>query len=214
MTKLKSFGCSFFYGSDLSDCTNHTPSQLTWPALIAKQLNLNYECWARPGQGNFKIYCDILAHCEQDSVCLINWTWIDRVDYVDHCETWQTLRPADENALQTFYYKNIHSQIVDMVSNASYIVLAAQHLHEQGIPYVMTYMDHLLFETVDPEWHNPKYVQSLQHKLATTLTNFDKLNFLEWARQHNFPVSATWHPLEAAHQAAADHWLPQIQSLV
>jgi hypothetical protein len=214
MTSLKSFGCSFVYGSDLSDCTNSTPSQLTWPALIAKQLNIDYECWARPGQGNFKIYCDILAHSEPDSVCLVNWTWIDRVDYVDHHESWQTLRPADENALQKFYYKNMHSQIVDMISNASYIVLAAQHLQEQGIPYIMSCMDHLLFETVDPDWHNPKYMESLQHKLGNILINFDKLNFLDWSRQHNFPVSATWHPLESAHQAAADYWLPQIQSLV
>jgi hypothetical protein len=93
-------------------------------------------------------------------------------------------------------------------------VLAAQHLQEQGIPYVMSCMDHLLFETVDPDWHNPKYMESLQHKLGNILINFDKLNFLDWSRQHNFPVSATWHPLEAAHRAAADHWLPQIQSLV
>jgi len=214
MTKLKSFGCSFIYGSDLSDCSDHTNSQLTWPALIADRLGLKYHCLARPGQGNFKIYCDILAHSEPDSVCLINWTWVDRLDYVDANKRWQTLRPADENALQTFYYKNLHSQLVDMISDASYIVLAAQYLQEQNIPYVMTYMDQLLFETVDPNWHNPKYLESLQHKLQSILKNFDGLNFLDWSRHHNFDVSELWHPLEAAHAAAADHWLPQIQSLV
>jgi hypothetical protein len=210
--KLKSFGCSFVYGSDLADSTDQHPSQMTWPSLIAKKLGLEYECWARPGQGNFKIYCDILAHSNQDSICLINWTWIDRMDYVDHNETWQTLRPADENKLQTFYYQNIHSQIVDMISNASYIALAAQHLKDQGIPYVMTYMDQLLFEKVNPDWHNPKYMESLQSRIGSVLKNFDGMSFLDWARNHSFPISPTWHPLENAHLAAADYWLPQVQS--
>jgi hypothetical protein len=212
--KLKSFGCSFIFGSDLADCTGWQCSQKTWPALIAKKTGLDYECHARPGQGNFKIYCDILAHSDQNSVCMINWTWIDRLDYVDHSESWQTLRPADENNLQTFYYRNMHSQIVDMISNASYIAMAAQHLDEQQIPYVMTYMDGLLFETVDPGWHNPKYIEPLQSRLRPVLENFSGANFLDWSKQNNFPISQAWHPLEAAHSAAADYWLPRIQSFV
>jgi hypothetical protein len=216
MTTLKSFGCSFVYGSDLSDCTDRTCSQLTWPALIATHLNLDYHCLARPGQGNFKIYADILANstAQESSIFLINWTWIDRYDYVDGCEQWQTLRPADENHLQTFYYQNLHSQMQNMISNATYIVAAANHLQELKIPYVMTYMDYLLFETVDPGWHNPKYVELLQHKLGKLLVDFDGTNFLDWSRKNNFAVSRLWHPLETAHQAAAQHQLPTVKSLL
>jgi hypothetical protein len=196
---------------------NFKSSTLTWPALIAKKLNLEYECFALAGQGNFKIYCDILAnsYIHDDSVYIINWTWIDRFDYIDSTsETWNTLRPAQENATQDFYYRNLHSQLQDMIVNASWISAAAEHLNSLNRPFIMTYMDHNLLTPIDPSRHNPRYLEVLQNKLNKILVNFDDKNFLEWSRAHNFPVSATWHPLEAAHRAAADHWLPQIQSLV
>jgi hypothetical protein len=220
MKTLKSFGCSFIYGTDLSDDIskfNDTKfSNLTWPALTAKKLNLNYECYARPGQGNFKIYTDILTNSitKDSSLFVINWTWIDRFDYIDRNESWQTLRPAQENPLQKFYYQNLHSQIHDMISNATYIVAAAQHLQDLQIPFIMTYMDHLLFETINLGWHNPKYVESLQHKLSSILTNFDGVNFLEWSCANNYAVSKQWHPLEEAHSAAADFWLPEVKKLI
>jgi hypothetical protein len=219
MTSLKSFGCSFIFGTDLNDVNlehGQAPSQSTWPALIAKKLNLEYECWACPGQGNFKIYCDILANSRlnDDSVYVINWTWIDRHDYVDSQEQWNTLRPAQENQLQEFYYKNLHSQLQDMIANASWIVSAAEHLKSLNCNFVMTYMDHNLLVPIDPNWHDPRYLEVLQQKLRHLLVDFDGLNFLDWARQNHYPVSGQWHPLEAAHQAAADYWLPHIQSLV
>lgn len=215
MKTLKSFGCSFIYGSDLSDCTDFKHSQLTWPALIASKLNLEYQCLAQPGQGNFKIYADILANSEpnEHSVFLINWTWIDRYDYIDHRESWQTLRPADENQLQKFYYQNLHSQMQDMICDATYILAACKHLQQLNIPYVMTYMDSLLFESVDQSWHNPKYVDSLQNNLSTVLKNFDGVNFLTWAKNNNFEISSRWHPLETAHVAAADFWISTVKTL-
>ena len=57
--KLKSFGCSFIFGSELAydgrDSPYATPSQLTWPAHLAQHLNYNYQCYARPGAGNLQI---------------------------------------------------------------------------------------------------------------------------------------------------------------
>jgi hypothetical protein len=55
--KLKSFGCSFTYGSDLHDCDipQWGASRQTWPALLAKNHNLEYECHAHPGIGNLQI---------------------------------------------------------------------------------------------------------------------------------------------------------------
>ena len=57
--KLKSFGCSFIWGSDLPDDGRNLPrataSRLTWPALLAQDLEYEYECHARPGAGNLQI---------------------------------------------------------------------------------------------------------------------------------------------------------------
>jgi hypothetical protein len=219
MTKLKSFGCSFIYGSDLHDVSleyDLHPSNNTWPALIAKKLNVEHQCYAAPGQGNFKIYCDILAnsYCNDNSIYVINWTWIDRFDYVNSQEHWQTLRPAQEHEIQDFYYRNLHSQLQDMIANAAWIVSAAEHLKSLNCNFVMTYMDRNLLTPVDPNWNDPRYLKVLQQKLGHLLLDFDGLNFLDWARQNHYPVSRQWHPLEAAHQAAADYWLSHVQSLV
>lgn len=224
--KLKSFGCSFVYGSDLFDSeqfafllnkySSEQASSLTWPALIAEQLNLEYECYATPGQGNFKIYCDILSNSYQNdqSIYLINWTWIDRFDYVDHIEQWRTIRPAEDSELEKFYYRNFHSQLCDTISSASYIVSAAEHLTSLNCPYIMTYMDYNLLTIIDPTWHDPRYLEVLQQKLQKILVNFDDKNFLDWSRDNNFAISDSWHPLEDAHAAAAEYWLPEVKKLL
>lgn len=226
MTTIKSFGCSFVYGSGLIDSTQFypivnkffsiQPSLLTWPALIAKQLNLVYECYATPGQGNFKIYCDILANSypNDQSIYLINWTWIDRFDYVNHNEQWNTIRPAEDSELEKFYYQNLHSQLCDMINSAGYIVSAAEHLTSLNCPYIMTYMDNNLLMPIDPNWQDPRYLRVLQSKLDTILVNFDSMNFLGWSKKNNFPISDTLHPLEEAHAAAADYWLPSVEKLL
>jgi len=219
MTTIKSFGCSFIYGSDLTDASlvhPIDPSRSTWPALIAKQLNLDYECYALPGQGNFKIYCDVLAnsYLNEQSVFLINWTWIDRYDYVTLDGYWNTLRPADENQEQKFYYRHLHSQLCDMISDASYIVSAAEHLTSLNCPYVMTYMDYNLLTPLNIHWHDPRYLEILQQKLKKILVDFDKKNFLDWSIQQEYEISNTLHPLEAAHQAAAEYWLPTVEQLL
>ena len=60
MKKVKSFGCSFSFGTDLPDINNNQPSKLTWPALVANHLDLKYECYAVGGCGNLQILENIL----------------------------------------------------------------------------------------------------------------------------------------------------------
>lgn len=224
MKTIKSFGCSFIYGTDLIDADlkgpnaviGFGPSNSTWPALIANQVGFAYKCHALPGQGNFKIFCDIVANSYHDdqSIFLINWTWIDRFDYVDTHERWATLRPSEEGSLQDYYYRNFHSQLKDMITSASYIISAAEHLNSLNCPYIMTFMDYNLLTPLNPKWHNPRYLEVMQQKLQTVLTNFEGKNFLDWSQTRNFRISDDWHPLEDAHQAAADYLLPLVQKLL
>ena len=219
MKAIKSFGCSFIYGSELSDIeleSSIDPSQSTWPALIANQLGLNYNCYATPGQGNFKIYCDILANSYRNdqSIHVINWTWIDRFDFVNSVEHWQSLRPAETSSLEKFYYRNFHSQLCDMINSATYIVSAAEHLTSLNCPYIMTFMDYNLLTSINSNWHDPRYLEVLQDKLRTILVDFDGKNFLDWSRDNNFAISDSWHPLEQAHCAAAEYWLPAVKKLL
>ena len=86
--KLKSFGCSFIYGSDLADASinpgNLIPSNHTWPAHLARLQNRDYECYAKPGSGNLQILEKILTQAsdkDKHDLFVIGWTWIDRFDY-------------------------------------------------------------------------------------------------------------------------------------
>jgi len=205
--KLKSFGCSFTYGSDLADCTDHQHSCLTWPALMAKKLDLVYECHAWPGIGNLQIAELILKHAlilSQDFF-VIGWTWIDRFDYVDATTNkWLTILPADSDIITKNYYKDLHSEYRDKLTNLMYIKLVVDKLNLAGIPFVMTYTDELLF---DQRWHANEAIIDLQESIKPYMTTFEDQSFLQWSRSNGYPESERWHPLEQAHRTAADYMI-------
>lgn len=214
---LKSFGCSFIFGTDLADDGRNTSyatrSNSTWPALIAQQLDLDYACYARPGAGNLRILDRLLtqAACNAHDMFVVNWTWIDRFDYRGENTWWSTIMPVDQDTRAHNYYRDLHDQFRDKLTTLIYIRTAIDTLQQKQIPFFMTYMDELLFEQ---EWHCNPSITDLQNHVRPHLHNYNGLNFVDWARQNHYPISDTLHPLEAAHQGAAEYWLPQIQSRV
>lgn len=207
---LKSFGCSFIFGSDLRDCISNSSkpkeSLSTWPAHLAKQLNYNYQCYARPAAGNLQIAEKIInqSAINQDGFYVISWSWIDRFDYYNQLlhpwQPWKTLTPGNLDHLAEMYYKNLHSEYGDKLSNLMYIKLAIDTLRQKGIPFIMTYMDQLLF---DRRYHTTPAVIDLQDYINPYMTRFEGETFLDWSRSHGYPESANWHPLEQAHAAGA-----------
>lgn len=219
--KLKSFGCSFVYGTDLGDQDftydyNQDHSRLTWPALVAKALNMPYECYAWPGVGNFKILCDIMSQASLDdaAVFLVNWTWMDRFDFVDSQEQWQNVLPGQHCERSEAYYRHFQSHIKDMVTSVYNIYTAITMLQQRQIPFVMTYMDYNILTPLDPDWHDPKYISEPQRRIRPFLVDFQGQNFLDWSRKNNFAISAGWHPLEQAHAAAAGYMMPIIDAIL
>lgn len=210
--KLKSFGCSFIFGSDLAD-DGHTrpgsrPSQLTWPAHLARYWSRQYECYARPGSGNLQILERLLTQvaCSTDKdFFIIGWSWIDRFDYYNpnydpqsNIPAWSTIMPDTNTDLAKTYHRHLHSEYRDKFTVLSYIKLAIDTLNQQHIPFVMTHMDETLFES---RWHISPAVVALQHYVRPYMTLFQGQTFLDWSRNHKYPESGKWHPLEAAHQA-------------
>jgi len=201
---LKSFGCSFIYGSDLTDTTQ------TWPALLARHLKREYTCHARHGSGNLQILESVLnlvPASTKDDLYVIGWTWIDRFDYFDshwnHLRPpWRTIMPVDDHELARTYYRDLHSEYRDKLTCLSYVKLVIDTLDQQGIPFLMTFMDDLMF---DRRWNVTSGVQLLQDSIRPRMTDFEGKTFLDWSRDNNFPISSTWHPLEQAHQSAADY---------
>lgn len=204
---LKSFGCSFIFGSELHDdghgTTYATPSQFTWPALLAKDLNYTYSCYARPGSGNLQILERVLTHvaCNQPALFVIGWTWIDRFDYINCVnDRWQTILPGDNTEYAEYYYKNFHSQYRDKFITLTAIKIAIDTLKQKKCPFIMTYMDELIFET---KWHNTPAITDLQDYIRPYMVNFEGADFLTWSKNNNFPIGQRGeHPLEQAHHAA------------
>jgi hypothetical protein len=112
--------------------------------------------------------------------------------------------PVDTDNLATVYYRDIHSEYRDKFTCLSYIKLAIDTLNQKGIPFIMTYMDKLLF---DQRWHVTPAVTALQDFIKPYMTTFDGQTFLNWSRAQGYPETANWHPLEAAHRAAGDYMI-------
>jgi len=215
--KLKSFGCSFIFGSDLpghsSKSIRPQASQSTWPARLAQQLDIPYECYAKPGIGNLQIMEQVLNQAARDepAVFIIGWTWMDRFDYYnanwkeqDKMSPWQTITPTDTTDLANTYYRDLHSEYRDKLVNLSYIRLVVDLLKQKNIKFLMTYMDHLLF---DQTWHYNLTVKELQCQTLPYMTDFEGQNFLDWSRTNGYDISESWHPLESAHKAAGDYMI-------
>jgi hypothetical protein len=214
--KIKSFGCSFIYGSELgpnNKDSNHSGDSLssnTWPSLMADHYKVDFENYAWPGIGNLRILEQILTQSEMSDPAfyIINWTWLDRFDFVEPLtENWETLRPDGDTKLHKIYYKQLYTQYHTMLTNASYITTAINTLNIKQIPFYMTLMDSTLFDPIDPDWQDPYALRALQQLIKPYIGWFDGLDFLSWSRHNKFPISDAWHPLEEAHRAAADYMI-------
>jgi len=205
--KLKSFGCSFTYGSDLHDCEGFPfeASQFTWPALLSRSVEYEYDCYAHPGIGNLQIYQTILdqVRLKDSNFFIINWTWLDRFDFIDPLkEHWNTLRPDGDTPEHQLYYRHFYNQYHTMLTNAAYISSTINILNQYDIKFIMTMMDETLFDDIDPNWQLPRPMKILQDQINPWITRFENKTFLDFSKEKGFPISETLHPLEDAHQAA------------
>ena len=222
---LGAFGDSFLFGSDLSDICNYQtfehfyPSKLTYPSLLSDSLSMDYYCTARPAQSNKVIADDLIraiAYHKNSMIYIINWTWIDRHEYIADnnyadVPVWHQIHPTSDSAQSTFFYKHFYSDLDAKFTNLMYIFSALNLLLENNCKFIMTYMDHLV---LDKEYHCPVSIDYLQNKIAPYLFTFNGMNFLDWSRKHNYAISENRHPLEQAHQSAADYLLPTVNHLL
>jgi hypothetical protein len=205
---IKSFGCSFIFGSDLSDIKENprggtAPSNLTWPALLAQLTGHGYICHARPGSGNLQIAEKVLTQVFMGEPCLyiIGWSWIDRFDYTDSANRWKTIMPIDVDERAKIYYRDMHSQMRDKLASLIAIKSVISTLEEKKLPYIMTYMDDLMFES---DANVTPGIKELQNYIRLYMTTFGNKTFLDWSRVKGFKESKAWHPLDDAHRAAAE----------
>lgn len=83
--KLWAFGDSFVFGSELKDCPDEfSHSNKTWPALVAKDKNLEYRCIARGGVSNDWIVRNVISNVDQidkNDMVIVQWTFLARQEF-------------------------------------------------------------------------------------------------------------------------------------
>lgn len=219
--KIVSFGDSFIFGFELK---NNKDGDKAWPGQVANSLGCEYKTLAVSGCGNDNIFRQILSwfanNPVEDTLAVINWTWMSRWDfYVATNETWITLGPTcvpenlkdiveqnEAEDLVEFYKHRANSSLLwNKMRNLQTIWAAQCYLRHKGVNCVQTYMDYEMFDT---KWHAPDYVQELQQLVLPDLQLFEGKNFVDWSHDLEYPVTVVGnHPLEQAHNAAANLWV-------
>jgi hypothetical protein len=216
--KIKAFGCSFIWGTDLSDAEYPHGSGMTWPALMARHRNLEYKNCAIGGIGNTQIAAMIATELGEDdnpdSIYVIQWTWADRFDYVDTDQMWQTLRPSLEMPHADYYYRHLQSEFLDRFTSLQSMAATVSLLNQLNQKFIMTALDTSLSDSVDPAYFHPSILDSYWKMVQPHLHWFQGLDFLSWSRKHGFSESALCHPLESAHQSATELMLPVIDAIL
>jgi hypothetical protein len=219
---LKSFGCSFIFGSELSDDGQNigfdTGSRLTWPAHLAQHLSRKYLTYSRPGIGNLQIADRALSTLatDQPAFYVIGWTYIDRFDYVNIANPdkwpntpWSTLMPVDTTDVASTYYKNLHSEIRDKLTTLMSIRVVIDTLKQKNCPFIMTYMDELM---LDQRWNTTPAITDLQEYIRPHMTTFEGMNFQQWSKKNGYAISDIGHPLESAHAAAGQFMIKVVDT--
>jgi len=187
-------------------------SEKTWPALLAKYLNVDYECYATSGSSNQTILRNLIKyipHITLDDLVIINWTYISRSDFYDPNvaqmdRRWVTISPTDENSTKfsSFYYKYIQSELWDKWESLKLILLAISLLKTKQINFRMTCIDKLI---MDQTYHSPSYIKNAQSEINEYIQWFEGMGFNDWVSKYHFTRGENNHPLEEAHIAAFNY---------
>lgn len=108
--KLWAFGDSYTFGHDLSDCPSikdPTPSQLSYAALVAKELGYEYECKANGYYANNAIARTVIENInniDQNDIVLIMWTFPVRREFMLE-DGLRTISQKDDHEFAKHYIK-------------------------------------------------------------------------------------------------------------
>lgn len=149
-----------------------------------------------------------------DSIYVIQWSWADRLDYIDADQMWQTLRPSLEMPHADYYYRHLHSEFRDRFTSLQSMAATISLLDRFDQPFIMTLLDNSLADAVDAAYFHPAILQSYWSMIKPRLHWFEGVDFLSWSRAQGFAESALCHPLEDAHVSAAGLMLPAIDAIL
>jgi|TARA_R110002167_G_scaffold15332_5_gene61167 hypothetical protein len=81
MSRVLTLGCSHAWGAEAKSAgviDTLENLNLSFGKLVADSLDLEFAMAARPGVGNDQILYDVIEHVQENDICLVSWTYLDR----------------------------------------------------------------------------------------------------------------------------------------
>jgi len=140
MDRLVTFGCSNTFGAYLDDNyhTNEFPSKFSWPANLAKLLDVPIENKGIPGASNKEILYTLLNYnFKNDDIVFVLWSHHDRhciitKNNVERIGTWW----RKQNKRYRCFFKQLWNLYDRKIENYFYYNFAHLYLQEKNIKHV------------------------------------------------------------------------------
>ena len=199
MKKLVAAGCSFTYGTNLP-----MPCADSWPAVLARRLDMTVTNLGTPAAGNQFITKQIVEHEAkhglEDTLVIIAWSHWHRVDFCDPFGTVHHMVPnargngAFAEAIFTEYYNEDYLYQRYLTT----VIMMQNFLEHKNVPYLM-------FDALNG-LHDGEYMASaleLSRRVNTdTFLGFRRANFDSWTDPKD--RLSCGHPNVRAHSQMAD----------
>jgi hypothetical protein len=219
-------GDSFIWGSELYGASDLEYSRETFPALIAKKSNLEYQCVARPGNANDAIArmtmnaCDQALSDQKEIMVVVMWTFPFRYEFnfsypiSSPISPWASINPKNTKLeIEKFtndFFKHVGSNDIYQTYNTLRSVFLLQsYLKNKNIPYVFTLADNQICNTFDDpsikvlstmiDWQDWYFFPEGKGANQTETPR----GFYQWAIENKYSMGPGSHPLEQAHTDAA-----------
>lgn len=211
--RLIAHGCSFTYGEELED-----PSKTSWPALVAKELNIDCNNLAKPGYSNDAIVQDLVKFDpDQDDLVTVGWSSYLRMGLHDD-HGWYTTVVSQRKNIDIIDW-NRRERIIDdlLISNAdewlyerwlTQVILLQSFLDAKAIKYLFfsAFDNQSRYEIYKKKFYN-LHNRINQHRFI----GWPNEGFVEWS--YGMPKGSRGHPLEAGHVMTAKKVLESCQKV-
>lgn len=213
MATLLAGGCSFTLGNELSDHRQESDvSHLTWSALLAKSMDMDYACTAIPGASNqtiARLMTNALSKQRVDFAAVM-WTFTSRYEYHDRrAKDYKKVSvelAKQDPAVRTYYDICGDDEVQELHTSLTSFLLLQELLVNRNVPYVFTTADSNPLDRYASQ-HPNESIASLISLIDWSRWHWigdEREGFFEWAKAR-YPCGPFGHPLESAHASLAQN---------
>jgi hypothetical protein len=206
MKTIWAFGDSYTFGHELSDCPTNIekiPSNLTYAALTAKELNYNYQCKAMGYYANNAIARTIIENVnniDKDDIVLVMWTFPIRQEFMLE-QGLITISKPEDHEFAKHYIKYVDLSNHWMIKQSLRDIFLAQELLKNHQYLFLSTVTDLNKTIINREYIGGPLVEHIN--LDKWLVLDQQLGFHEWS-ELMLGRKINNHPPDPAHKLLAE----------